>query len=607
MFPKTIFQYIVSQESAFDTDEINIGTNWKWNFKKHVQMIFHLKHGIFYSGANDWMRAFKAVMEPVLSLAYWTEDIEVKDVAFYIENANGRVLSFFVKKYHDEIYVKEHNLDELFDEITESDVDFGGTLVDMVGKDRPKAISLTQIAFCDQTDVSGGPIGIKMYLSPSKLRSMEKNGWFKKENGAEGSFQDLVTLADFGKDPEGGLKGQKENQGTGKNIEIYITRGPLPMSYLEEGGDENEIVDQIHITASYYNKDKKREGFTIYKKKSSEGSLKFFVSQKVAGRALGRGWGERMLGPQIWTNFLEIHKMQMLEGGAKTPIMTDDPTFTNRNKIQEMENNEVVIVSKDTKLPPTAIQTVNTANVQLYQNAINEWFEHAQYAGAAFDPLMGKESASGTTFRGQNQVVQQGKGPHDRLRGKRAKFIEEIYRDKEYGILTSIKKEILKGKKFLATLTGDEMLWVLDQYAINEWNKLYTEKVLNGESFQEGEKEMFMEEFKTNMQKNGSKQLLEWVGKEFEGVEIKMGINIAGKQKDLAALSDKFLSIIQFAFSNPPAFQQTLQIPGMNKAFNDILEYSGISQADFSTAISKMPQPPQEGATPSPVEVPAQV
>lgn len=591
MFPKTIFQYITQEENKFDTDTIDVGSNWKWNFKNHVQMIFHLKHGVFFNGENDWMRAFKNIMEPVLSLAYWTEDIEVKDVTFYIENAQGRVLSFFVKKYHDEIYVKEHNLDELFDEITESDVDYGGVLVDMVGKDRPKVIELTKVAFCDQTDITGGPIGIKMYLSPSKLKSMEKNGWFKSENGASGSVQDLVSMANFDKDPEGGKMGQKENTTTGKNIEVYITRGPLPMSYLEENGDEEEIVDQIHIDAFYYDKKKQRQGFTIYKKKASEGSIKFFASQKVSGRSLGRGWGERMLHPQVWTNFLEIHKTQMLQGGAKTPLMTDDPTFTNRNKIQDMENNEITIISKDSKLPPTPIQTLNPNSIQLYERSIDTWFQYAQYAGAAFDPLMGKESASGTTFRGQNQVVQQGKGPHDRLRGKRAKYIEEIYRDKEYGIIASIKKDILKGKKFLATLTGDEMMWVSEQYAINQWNKHVVEKTLAGGEFVEGEKEMFIEEFKKNMQKKGDKHLLEWLGKEFEDVEIKMGINIAGKQKDLAGLSDKFLSIVQFAFSNPQAFQQTLQIPGMKNAFDSILEYSGISQSDFFTATQNMPVP----------------
>lgn len=525
-------------------------------------------------------------MEPILNLAYWTEDIEVKDVVFYIESVNGRALSFFVKKYHDEVYVKEHNLDDLFDEITESDVDYGGVLVEQATKKRPKVMSLTKLAFCDQTDVLGGPLAFKLYLSPSKLKKMEKNGWFKTENAAKGTAQELIELATATKDPEGGRKGDKENVTPGKNIEVYIMRGPLPKAYLDDGDDMETIENQVQIVASYFDEKKNRQGFVIYRKKENEGSLKFFTSQVVSGRGLGRGWGERMLHPQIWTNFLEIHKTQMLQAGAKTPLMTDDTSFTNANKINEMENNEITIVSKDSKLPPTPIQTINPANVRLYDKSINEWFEFAQYAGAAFDPLMGKQATSGTTFRGQERVVAQGRGPHDRLRGKRAKFIEEIYRD---WILPEIKREIVNGKKFLATLTADEMQWVTDQLAENYASRQVVEDVLEGKVPRD--KEILKAEFATNFRKKGSQRLIEILKDEFRDVEIKIGINIAGKQKDLSGLSDKLLSIFQFVFANPQAFQQAMQIPGMSKTFSDILEYSGVNQADFMSFVGSMPTP----------------
>ena len=129
MINPDIYEYVKSEESRFETEEVQVGDNWHWNFRNHVQLLFHLKNGVFYTGENNWTRAFKNIMRPILDLAYWMEDLEVKDVVFYIESAKGRVLSFLVKKYHDEVYVKEHNLDTLFDEITESDVDYGGVLV----------------------------------------------------------------------------------------------------------------------------------------------------------------------------------------------------------------------------------------------------------------------------------------------------------------------------------------------------------------------------------------------------------------------------------------------------------------------------------------------
>src|SRR3990167_4821039 len=222
--PQSIYEYVTQEENRFQTDKIRVGDNWTWNFRDHVQIIFHLKHGIFYTGENDWLRAFKNIMEPVLNLAYWSEDIELKDVIFFIENAQGRVLSFFVKKYHDEVYVREHNLDTLLDEITESDVDYGGVLVQKTNTPKPEVIPLNTVAFCDQTDMLGAPIGFKMDFAPEKLRSMKKYGWGEEKNGANISIEDLIMLADENKIPQG-MEGQ--NQSPGKTIEIYIVRGNL--------------------------------------------------------------------------------------------------------------------------------------------------------------------------------------------------------------------------------------------------------------------------------------------------------------------------------------------------------------------------------------------
>src|SRR3990167_3194965 len=197
-----IYAFIKTEESDYESQEKQIGDNWWWNMRKHIQMIFHLKNGQFFTGANDWIRNFMNRMEPILELCYWTEDIEVKDVTFFIEGEDDRVLSFLIKKYHDEEYTREHDLDKLFDEITETDLDYGGVLVQK-GVKRPEVIQLNSIAFADQTDIMGGPIGFKHYFSPNKLRSMSKYGWGEESNGATISLDDLCVLANAEKETNG--------------------------------------------------------------------------------------------------------------------------------------------------------------------------------------------------------------------------------------------------------------------------------------------------------------------------------------------------------------------------------------------------------------------
>jgi hypothetical protein len=586
--PPSIFDWVRSEETKFLTDEIKLGENWYWNMYKHIQIIFHLSNGVFFTGENNWTRAFKSVMEEIVELSTWTEDIEVKDVVFFIEEENGKVLSFLVKKYHDEVYVREHDLDTLFDEITESDLTYGGAILQK-GNDMPERLELNSIAFCDQTNVLGGVIGFKHYFSPDKLRETAKYGWGKESNGATITLEDLCVLATAEKTPIGSA-GNK-NQTTGKNIEAYIVRGNLPSHYLNDDDDMEDHFNQIQVIAFYVDKDSKKQGVTLYRKKEVEGNLKFFTSKEVYQRGLGRGLGERLLGPQIWTNFLEIHKMNMLEAASKVPLYTDDPAYTTKNKIQDMDNLEITTIEDNKRI--YQVPTAAPANIQMFANEINSWFAQAQAAGSAYDPIMGKEAASGTTFRGQERSVAQAKGIHDKRRGQRAKFIEELYRD---WILPDIKKQILKGNKFLATLSTEELTWVADQMSITLSNRRIKDMLLEGKAVPKEEQDAMIQMFKSGILKKGNKHLVEILKDEFKDVELKMGIDVAGKQKDLVGLSDKLLSLYQDIFAKemaaPGSFQRVMQIPAMAKTFENILEYGGLSIGDFSSLLLAPPVQP---------------
>lgn len=583
MMPPSIFDYIKAEESRFETEDHKVGDNWHWNFRRHVQMIFHLKNGIFFTGANDFMRAFKNVMEPILNLAYWTEDIEVKDVVFFMESRMGKVLSFLLKKYHDEVYTREHDLDALFDEITESDIDYGGALV-QPGVKRPEVIQLNSVAFCDQGDMLGGPVGLKFNFSPGKLREYSSRGWGKESNGADITIEELITLATAEKSAVGTVGG-KENTSSGKSIEVYVTKGNMPEAYLLGNDNMDDWQHMVHVGAFYHDKDGNRCGVTLYKKKGGD-DLKFSASKEVFQRALGRGYGEILLHPQVWTNFLEIHKMQLLEAGGKVIIGTDDEGAAQRNKIQDMDNLEMMVFEDGKR--PFQVPTIGVANIQLYSSAINELFAFAQTSGAANDPLMGVEAKSGTTFKGQNQSVAQGRGSHDRRRGKRAKFIEHLYREM---IIPDMVKEITGGKKFLATLSNDELTWVADAVAENRANRKIADLILeNREDVSPEKQATFRELFKKDFLKRGNKQLVEILKDEFEGVEDTIGISIANKQKALADLSDKVLSIFQFVFQNPQGFMQAMQVPALAKSFENILEFSGMSIGDFSSLLKPIEQ-----------------
>src|SRR3990167_1659970 len=591
--PASIYDYIKTEESKFETDEVQVYDNYSWNFRNHIQMCLQLRDGIFTTGSNDWLRPFKKVIEPLLELANTAEDIEVKDITLFLKNKTDKAAKFLLKKYHDEVYIKEHDIDALIDEIAESDNKLGGVLVQN-GKEVPEVMKLNDIAFCDQTDILGGPIGFKYYFSPSKLRKMASSGWGDEKNGANITLDELIVLATADKEPAGSYN-QKKNQTTGKNVEVFIVRGNLPEAYLKDNDNMDDYCEQLHIVAFYKNQKDKKIGVTLYRKEADEDDLMFHTSKPVEGKALGKG-AVIFFHEQIWTNFLEIHKMKMLEGAAKNIIWTDDDGYTNRQQINDMDNNEVTILAEGKRFGN--IPTVQAASIQLFQQAIAEKFQNAQLIGFAQDPLLGKQSFSGQTFKGQERLLQTGRGPHERTRGKRAKFIEKIYRKM---IIPDMKKQILKGLEFIADLSFNDLQYVMNQLAENYANHTNNEHVLNGENVED--KQILIQQFKEDFSKKGSEHKLGILKGEFKDIEIEIEIDVVNKQFNLQNMTEKVFSIFQFIFSNPAGFQTLMQIPAMANAFSDVLEFSNIESADFASLMSA-PQiaPPQ----PQPIQPVAQ-
>src|SRR3990167_6151123 len=174
---------------------------------------------------------------------------------------------------------------------------------------------------------------------------MASVGWGEEKNGATISIDELITLADFSK-ATNGVDEAKANKVPGKTIEVYLVYGSLPEHYLKDNDNVDDWYNQIQICAFYKNKKNQRIGQVLYRKKESDDILKFHTSSPIPGRALGGSIGESMIHPQIWTNFLTIHKMRMIEAASKVPLVTDDPSYTNRNQIQDMENLEVTVVKE---------------------------------------------------------------------------------------------------------------------------------------------------------------------------------------------------------------------------------------------------------------------
>lgn len=603
-----IFDFIKEEETRYG-QEIEVMENWHWGMKEHIRTSILMKHGKFSKATNqlDTKNPYKNIIYPLLNLRYRAEDIDMKDVALYADDPAKHHLSFLVKKYHDEVYVREHDLDTFLDETKEEKIDLGGTLV-RKGAEGPVQEPLESIAFCDQTDILSGPIGFKMFFSPDELYETEALGWGNTDNGATTTLDELIVLAEAAKKQDAN-KGDKTKT-PGKYIEVYRVHGSLPASYLSGTANPEKYFRQLHVVAFYKSDKSLDSGVTLYKKREYVNPFKLHLSgKKIRNRALAYGGVEELFDPQIWTNYSEIRKKELLDAVSKIIRWTDDDALINRNKINDMENNEMLVVQKGSQV---GVLRNDAPNVQLFNESLQEWNMQAQSTSGATDALMGKNPTSGSPFKLQDLVVQQGQGLHDYRRGKYATFVAEIYTD---WIIPDIAKKVTQGARFLATLSPDELEYVSDCLVRNTVATENNERVLSGQlPMTDEEKAQYEQKVRDDFGRKGNKHFIDILKGEFKDVPLKVKVNVAGKQKDLAGTVGKLTNVLRFVFStyNPQTGTfAALEDPKAAKVFNKLIEYSGLDPIDFGyTSAKPMPQPdPTQNTMPTalPAKTPALV
>jgi len=561
---KDIYDFIQKGESAYQKP-INLEDGWDWSMKEHLRLSFlYLNSQFAEKNENRELRPNKNIILPMLNIQYRTEGFDVKDIELYVFNADFFYKSFLVKKYHEK-WALENFIDTFIDDIVESYVTYGGVLVRDTDENRPEVIDLRTLAFCNQTNILEYPFAIKHSFSPAKLRKMES--WGQDEAGATIDIETLITLV------------SKEDKDT---IDIYEIHGTLPSEWLgkKKKDKDGKDVQQIQVVAFYKNDKDENVGVTLFRHKEPKLPFKFLSRDKVSNRALGRGGVEELFDAQIWTNYSEIQIMEMLELASKIFYKTTDPGFKTRNNLSNKKTGEVFTLQEGKDISP--LDTAPRSMV-MFNNALDRWEQHAQRIGAASEGMLGETPASGTPFKLFEAQNIEAKSMHKYRQGKIAVFMDEIYRD---WILTHIKNEILNEQDFLSELSADEMQNVMEAVVSRKAFEFQKEKVLNGEMIQEGEVEQRKESVKTQFLKGGNKKFIKILKDEMKDVKLDVMTNIAGKQKNLALMTDKLVNVLRQFISTP----QLRQDPEMIKILNVILESSGMSPIMFGASPVALPQ-----------------
>lgn len=573
---QTIYDFITQQETAYQKP-VSLEDGWNWSMKDHLRRSFLYKNFQFEEeNGNRDLRPNKNIILGIRNLENRTEGFDVKDIDLFVDDEDDYYQSLLVKKYHEK-WALDNQIDTLIDEIVDSYGDYGGVLVRNTGEARPEVIDLRTICFCNQKNILAYPFGIKHTLSTTELRKMDQ--WWLPDNGATCTIDELIILS---KDKDG-------NDPT--EIDIYEVNGDLPIGWLKENDDQNKKSEQqIQIVAFYKKQDGKEQGVTLFKKRQPKLLFKFLARDEIKGRALGRGGIEELFEAQKWTNWGEIKVTEMLESASKMIGVTDDPTLSAKHPtgLKDVDNMEFIELQQGKQM---TILNNYPRNLTLFNDSLERWERHAGILGSAGEQSLSSETPSGMPFKLYEAKNIEDKSMHYFRRGKIAVFLDEIYRD---WVLPHIAKEIAKDQKFLSELSADEMQGVVKNMAIKQWNRYVVGRILNGQKIEEN-KDVFIQKMMEDGLVSGNKKFIKILKNEITK-NLSVRTNIAGKQKNLALLTDKLVSVVRQYLSTP----QLRQDPEMTKLLNTILESSGLSPIMFGSSPAPMQiqsQPQARGGT----------
>lgn len=579
----SVFEYIKTEENKWNTDRVPLTNSKSWNMKEHIERCTNVSNAWYHQGQNDGMRPYDDIVTPIINVAFRSEGFDVKDIVPYVNDVTEDYKSFIIKKLHPQ-WARRNELDTFIDDVVETSVIYDLVLVKNINNVRPEVVDLKTIAFCDQTDIMAGPICIKHNYTIAELVEF-KGKWYSDE------IDLAITMAQ--QNFKVAIANDKVAQTPGKYIEVYELRGNLPESWIDDNAEPYKYTPQMHIVCYYTDTDGKQNGITLFKGKDKPLS-KNFKSLKIdrirsKGRACGRSIVETLFEPQVWANYDAI-KIKDLLDAALTIFQTDSLEYKDQ-KITQLKSNTVL--GHEQGKPITRVDG-NIQNMTAFTNHQAKLTNDARVLGSASDAQLGTNPVSGTPFALQNLVVQQGQGFHEYRQGKIASFFADVlYRDWILGYLVD---EINTGIKFSEELTLDEIEYVAERVSSHEVEEQIAKQILKtGIVPTEQDREQMKSVLKQTLMKRDSRHFFETIKGELMDIPVSVFVNINGKQRYMAQNADKITNILREVLKNPQAFSQ---IPGVAKAFNQVLEESGMSAINF-TQITSAPAPVEQ--TPSPV------
>ena len=539
---KSIYKFVAAQRDSYRSDTIEITEGYDFSQYETLRTIELYDNDRFLTGPKDSLdreKPFFNIVSFRKNVATRATDLDTKDVQIQSDRiTKTSYAETFLLNLKSRNWMKLAGFATFLNRMGATRAKYGGVLVKKVEQAGELCIHVVAWlnAITDQVDIRNGVKIERHYYNPAQLKTDVPKNW---EN-----IDEAIEAAEKARKAQIADGSAKQNKTPGAYVEVFEVHGVLPTCFLagksgyaDDYGSEDEYERQMHVVVLDGTDKDKVEGVTLYAGVEDEDPYKYLSYEEVDGRGLGKGVVESLFEAQVWTNYSEKQKKDMLDLASKIIFQTTDGNIAAKNVLTDMENGQIVTTARDTTLGRVDNSASSFAQ---FQALAADWDKQAERVSSTYGAITGETMPSGTPFRQVALLNQEAGSLFEYRREEAGIFVREIFLD---WVLPFLVKQLKKDKDLTATLEPEELEIVSEAVANQEADKFAKERILGGQSVTPEEKQAVYGAVKdASMQlrrrsfKGFDKLFSDWMGT--------VDVITTGEQKNKAAMLETMNNII---------------------------------------------------------------
>jgi hypothetical protein len=589
---KSIYDFVSEQRDSYRSDTVEITDGYEFSQHETLRTIELYHNSKFLSGNTDSLgreKPFYNICKFRVNVAVRATDLDTKDVQIQSDRiTKTSYAESFLLNLKNRNWMRRSNFAPFLNKFGHTRAKYGGVIVKKTERDGELGIHVVPWLdiITDQIDIRSGVKIERHYYTPAELKTNAPKNW--------DNIDDAISAAQKSREAQAADADTKENKTPGDYIEVWEVHGVLPTRYFagtngyaEDYGEDNEYERQMHVIVLDESDKEKIKGVTLYAGIEDEDPYKYLAYEQVDGRGLGVGVVEDLFEAQVWTNYTEKQKKDMLDLAGKIIFQTTDQNIAAKNILTDLENGAIVTTSMN-----TVLSQVNNAPVSFaaLEKVLADWNTQAERVSSTPPAITGESMPSGQPFRLGAMLNAEAGSLFEYRREEAGLFLQEIYFD---WILPFLVKQIKKDKDLTATLEPEELELVADAIADHEADRFAKEQVLSGKEIT-GEQKDAVRTAVRDVSMKLRRRSFGGFTKLFKDWEGSVDVITTGEQKNKTAMLETLFNIFKTVASSPGI----LQDPVLARLFNQLVEMAGVSP------LLLQPSASQQSASPAPQQTP---